>query len=93
MAFLLDSQAQGVYGKMNHLPKHYGTGTPEALGPMQLHRLKAGPVPEVTSNSVRVAVRVGDLRKELSCDQVLIFQAVDDNSGSTQTFPPDWWLR
>jgi len=38
MAFLLNSQAQGVSGKMNQLPKHH------ARGPMQLHRLKAGPV-------------------------------------------------
>jgi len=47
MGFLLNSQAQGVSGKMNNLPKHHGTGPPEALGPMQLqrlHRLKAGPV-------------------------------------------------
>jgi len=43
MAFLLNSQAQGVSGKMNNLPKHHGAGLPEALGPMQLHRLKAGP--------------------------------------------------
>jgi len=44
--FLLNSQAQGVSGKMNNLPKHHGAGSPEARGPMQLHRshrLKAGP--------------------------------------------------
>jgi len=29
---------------MNNLPKHHGAGPPEARGPMQLHRLKAGPV-------------------------------------------------
>jgi len=28
---------------MNNLPKHHGAGPPEARGPMQLHRLKAGP--------------------------------------------------
>ena len=28
--------------KMNNLPKHW-RGAPEAQGPMQLHRLKAGP--------------------------------------------------
>ena len=46
MAFVLNSQAQGVSGKMNILPKHHGAGPPEARGPMQLHRLhrlKAGP--------------------------------------------------
>jgi len=26
MAFLLNSQAQGVSGKMNNLPKHQGAG-------------------------------------------------------------------
>jgi len=44
MAFLLNSEAQGVSGKMNILPKYHGTGPPEAWGPMQLHwlhRLKA----------------------------------------------------
>jgi len=46
MAFLLNSQAQGVSGKMNSLFKHHGAGPPEVRGPMQLHRLhrlKAGP--------------------------------------------------
>jgi len=46
MAFLLNSQAQGVSGKMNNLPKHRGAGPPVVRGPMQLHRLhrrKAGP--------------------------------------------------
>jgi len=46
MAVLLNSQAQGVPGKMNNLPKHHGAGPPEARGPMQLHRLHrlmAGP--------------------------------------------------
>jgi len=43
MSFLLNSQAQGVSGKMNNLPKHHGTGPPKARGPMQLHPLKAGP--------------------------------------------------
>jgi len=42
MAFLLDSQAQGVSGKMNNLPKHHGARLPEERGPIQLHRLKAG---------------------------------------------------
>jgi len=40
MVFLLNSQAQGVSGKMTNLPKHH------ARGPMQLHLLhwfKAGP--------------------------------------------------
>ena len=49
MALLLNSQAQGVSGKMNNLPKHHGTGPPEARGPMQLHRLhrlKADPACE-----------------------------------------------
>jgi len=39
MVFLLNSQAQGVSGKMNNLPKHHGAGHPVARGPMQLHRL------------------------------------------------------
>jgi len=46
MAFLVHSQAQGVSGEMNNLPKHHGAGPPEARRPMQLHRLhrlKAGP--------------------------------------------------
>jgi len=46
MAFLLNSEAQGVSGKMNSLQKHDGAGPLEARGPMQLHplhRLKAGP--------------------------------------------------
>jgi len=43
MAFLVHSQAQGVSGEMNNLPKHHGAGPPEARSPMQLHRLKAGP--------------------------------------------------
>jgi len=28
---------------MNNMPKHHGRGPPEARGPMQLHRPKAGP--------------------------------------------------
>jgi len=50
MAFLLNSQAQGVSGKMNNLPKHHGAGLPDARGPMQLHqlhRLKAGPAAKI----------------------------------------------
>jgi len=46
MAFLLNSQAQGVSDKMSNLPKHHGAGPTEARSPMQmhwLHRLKAGP--------------------------------------------------
>jgi len=46
MAFLLNSQAQGVSGKMNNLPKHHGAEPPKARDLMQLHRLhrlKAGP--------------------------------------------------
>jgi len=39
MAFLLNSQAQGVSDKMNNLSKHRGAGHPEVWGPMQLHRL------------------------------------------------------
>jgi len=37
MVFLLNSQAQNVSGKMNNLSKHH------ARGPIQLHRLEAGP--------------------------------------------------
>jgi len=29
--------------KMNNMPNHHGAGPPEVRGPMQLHRLKAGP--------------------------------------------------
>ena len=29
--------------KMHNLPNHHGSGPPEARGPMQSHRLKAGP--------------------------------------------------
>jgi len=46
MVFLLNSQAQGVSGKMNNLTKHHGAGPPETRDPMQLHqlhRLKVGP--------------------------------------------------
>ena len=43
MAILLNSQAQGVSGKMNNLPKHHGAGSPETRGPLQPHRFKAGP--------------------------------------------------
>jgi len=39
MAFLLNSQAQGASGKMNIIYPNT-----MARGPMQLHRLKAGPV-------------------------------------------------
>jgi len=46
MAFLPNSQAQGVSGKMNNLPNDHGAGPwSEVRGPMQLHRLhrlKAG---------------------------------------------------
>jgi len=47
MAFLLNSQPQGVSGKVNNLPKYHGAGPPEVRDPMLLHRLhelKAGPV-------------------------------------------------
>jgi len=30
--------------KINNLPNHHGAEPPEARGPMQSHRLKAGPV-------------------------------------------------
>jgi len=46
MAFLLNSQEQGVSGKINKLTKHHGAGPPDTRGPMQLHRLhrlEAGP--------------------------------------------------
>jgi len=47
VAFLLNSQEQGVSGKNEHSTQTPGRGAPEARGPMQqhrLHRLKAGPV-------------------------------------------------
>jgi len=43
MAFLLNSQAQGVSGKNQQSSQPPWGGAPEARGPMQLHRLKAGP--------------------------------------------------
>jgi len=46
MAFLLNSQAQGVSGKNEQSTHTPWRGAPEARGPMQLHRLhrlKAGP--------------------------------------------------
>jgi len=39
MAFLLNSQAQGVSGKNEQSTQTPWRGAPEALGPMQLHRL------------------------------------------------------
>jgi len=44
MAFLLNSQAQGVSGKNEQSSQTPWRGAPEARGPMQLHRLKAGVV-------------------------------------------------
>jgi len=59
MAFLLNSQAQGVSGKMNNLLKHHGARPLEARGLMQLHR------PWVRmANTVRVA---GQLRMKKTC--------------------------
>jgi len=43
MAFLANSQAQGVSGKNEQSAQTPWQGAPEARGPMQLHRLKAGP--------------------------------------------------
>jgi len=46
MAFLLNSQAQGLSGKNEQSTQTPWRGAPEARGPMQLHRLhrlKAGP--------------------------------------------------
>jgi len=46
MAFLLNSQAQGVSGKNEQPTQTPWRGASEARGPMQLHRLhrlKAGP--------------------------------------------------
>jgi len=47
MAFLLNSQVQGVSGKNEQSTQTPWRGAPEARGPMQLHRLhrlKACPV-------------------------------------------------
>ena len=44
MAFLLNFQAQGVFGKNEQSTQTPWPGAPEAQGPMQLHRFKAGPV-------------------------------------------------
>ena len=43
MAFLLNSQAQGVSGKNEQSTQTSSRMAPEVRGPMQLHRLKAGP--------------------------------------------------
>jgi len=42
LAFLLNSQAQGVSGKNEQSTQTPWRGAPEVRGPMQLHRLKAG---------------------------------------------------
>jgi len=60
MAFLLNSQAQGVSSNMNNLSKHHGARPPEARGPMQphrLHRLKASPAAHIimmTNTSLQI---------------------------------------
>jgi len=49
MAFLLNSQAQGVFGKNEQSTQMPWHRAPEARGPMQLHRLhrlKASPAHE-----------------------------------------------
>jgi len=61
MAFLLNSQAQGASDKMNNLPKHHGARPPEARGPMQLHRLKAGTEWKDTSLEIYLNVRFNGL--------------------------------
>ena len=43
MAFLLNRQAQGVSGKNEESTQTPWRGAPEARGPIQLHRCKAGP--------------------------------------------------
>jgi len=43
MAFLLNPQAQGASGKNEPFTQTPWREAPEAQGPMQLHRLKAGP--------------------------------------------------
>jgi len=43
MALLLNRQAQGVSGKNEESTQTPWRGAPEARGPMQLHRCKAGP--------------------------------------------------
>jgi len=48
MGFLLNSQAQGVFGKHEQSTQTPWRGAPEVRGPMQLHRLhwlKVGPGP------------------------------------------------
>ena len=42
--FVLNSQAQGASGKNEQSTQTPWPGAPEARGPMQLHRFKAGPV-------------------------------------------------
>jgi len=50
MAFLLNSHAQGVSGKNEKSIQTPWRGAPEAQGPMQLHRVKAGPAPPVATS-------------------------------------------
>jgi len=38
--------------KINNLPNHHGARSPEARGPMQPHRLKAGPVHSSCENEL-----------------------------------------
>jgi len=64
MAFLLNSQAQVVSGKNEQSTQTPWRGAAEARGPMQLHRLKAGP-----GDALRFRKR-----KKKVCSFVSIFQ-------------------
>jgi len=67
MAFLLNSQAQGVFGKNEQSTQTPWRGVPEARGPMQLHRLhrlKAGP-----DRPLRNVYLYQSNSAELSCTQ------------------------
>ena len=55
--FLLNSQAQGVYGKKNNLSKHHGAGPPEARGPQRRGAPRGAGPPEARDPQRRGAPR------------------------------------
>jgi len=56
VAFLLNFQAQGASGKNEQSAQTPWRGAPEARGPMQLHRLKAGPANCTATGKIFVIV-------------------------------------
>jgi len=79
MAFLLISQAQGVSGIMNNLPKDHGVGPPGARGPMQLHRLhrlKAGSA----DNYLKLGFTSTEVNRDVRSQCVLCLEVVAHGS-------------